>query len=101
MVASNVVQNVIHGNRRDGISMTKGQTVVIVNNVITHNGTDPKPPKQLYGIRRPAPQKKGRNENAQLLHNLICGNTKGELFRPMLDGLDEGNLTPTGPKGRG
>lgn len=78
-----VVQNVIHGNRRDGINVTRGQTVVILNNLITKNGTDPKPPTQLYGIRRPAPKKRSRAENAQLLHNLICGNTKGELFGPM------------------
>jgi RHS repeat-associated protein len=96
-----VVQNVVHGNRRDGISVSKGQTVVIINNVITHNGTDPKPLKQLFGVRRPAPKKKGRPENAQLLYNLICGNTQGELFGPLLDGLDEGNLTPTGTEGPG
>jgi YD repeat-containing protein len=91
-----VVQNVIHSNRRNGVNVTKGQTVVLANNLITHNGTDPKPPKQLFGIRRPAPKKKSRSENAQLLNNLICGNTKGELFGRMLDGLDAGNLTPTG-----
>ncbi|MBI3249129.1 MAG: VCBS repeat-containing protein [Deltaproteobacteria bacterium] len=96
-----VVQNVIHGNRRDGVNVTKGQEVVIVNNLITHNGTDPKPLKQLFGVRRPAPKKKSRAENAQLLHNLICGNTQGELFGPMLDGLDAGNLTPTGSEGPG
>ncbi|MBI3245681.1 MAG: VCBS repeat-containing protein [Deltaproteobacteria bacterium] len=96
-----VVQNVIHGNRRDGINVTKGQEVVIVNNLITHNGTDPKPLKQLFGVRRPAPKKKSRAENAQLLHNLICGNSQGELFGPMLDGLDAGNLTPTGSEGPG
>jgi RHS repeat-associated protein len=96
-----VVQNVIHGNRRNGINVTKGQTVVIANNLITHNGTDPKPLKQLFGIRRPAPKQKSRSENAQLLYNLICGNSQGELFGRMLDGLDAGNLTPTGLEDEG
>jgi RHS repeat-associated protein len=96
-----LVQNTIHGNRRDGVTVSKGQTVVLLNNVITHNGTDPKPKKQLYGVRRTAPKKKSRSENAQLLHNLICGNTQGELSGPMLDDFDAGNVTPTGTEGPG
>jgi hypothetical protein len=96
-----VVQNTIHANRWNGVDVAQGHTVVLLNNIITHNGTDPQPPAHLYGVRRPAPTTTTNVEKVRLLHNLICGNTEGELSGRTLDALDVGNLTPTGAEGPG
>ena len=95
-----LVHNVIHRNGRTGASLTKARTVLLVNNLITQNGTDGKPKKQLGGIRRRAPRKKPLAENARLLHNLVCGNSTAELAGAMLDGADAGVMTPTGAESR-
>ncbi|MBI3246284.1 MAG: right-handed parallel beta-helix repeat-containing protein [Deltaproteobacteria bacterium] len=95
-----VINNTIHGNGRTGISIGRRQEVLLVNNLITGNGADPRSPaKYRTGIARTAAKKKPLSEQAQLLNNLICGNTGGELSGAMLDGLDTGNLTPTGSEG--
>lgn len=47
-----IVHNTIHDNRREGVDITKGQTVVLLNNLITVNGADSKPKAQLVGVRR-------------------------------------------------
>lgn len=97
-----VVGNTIHGNSKDGVLIGKDQEVWLINNSITGNGTDPKlGKKEGFGVKRTAPAKKGQPEQAVLRHNLLCGNVRGELSGPMLDGADTGNLTPGGGEGEG
>lgn len=97
-----IVGNTIHGNGRSGIEIGKGQEVWLLNNVIIGNGAAPKSAaKDGFGIKREEPERKGQPEQVLLLNNLICGNASGELKGPLLDGMDAGNLTPTGSEGPG
>jgi hypothetical protein len=92
-----VVSNTIHGNGANGVVIGQGRKVVLVNNLITGNGTQ----VNGFGIKRTAPPENLTPEQAKLLNNLICGNSPGELKGPLLDNADAGNLTPTGTEGQG
>lgn len=95
-----LVQNTIHANAWSGVSIARSHEVVLVNNVITQNGTASGSTGGRVGVKRegatsPEP------EGIQLLHNLICGNRLGEIDGPALDATDAHNLTPTGAEGPG
>ena len=78
-----VIGNTIHSNGRSGIYIDGNQEVVLVNNALTGNGTDPKTrATEGYGIKRIALSTNPQPGQAQLLHNLICGNAGGETPRP-------------------
>ncbi len=95
-----LVENTIVANRWAGVNVTKGHEVVLVNNLITGNATDPRPRRWLYGVRWRT-SSAVKPQNARLIGNVVCGNGLGEVFGPMLDEADRGNLTPTGTEGPG
>jgi hypothetical protein len=95
-----VIGNTIHGHGWSGVSVSRDHQVLLANNAITGNGTDPGSTGGRFGVNRESagsPQPAG----IQLLNNLICGNRLGELSGPILDGTDGGNRTPTGAEGPG
>jgi Right handed beta helix region len=95
-----VVQNTIHGNGWNGLSATRAHVLLLANNTVTGNGTQSGSTGGRVGIRREA----GAGLPAAtivLRNNLVCGNRLGELAGPVLDGIDGGNLTPTGGEGPG
>lgn len=97
-----VVGNTIHANGRNGIDVGKDQRVWLVNNSVTGNGIIAKlGKKDGFGIKRTTPAKKPTPELIDLRHNLLCGNTRGAMLGPMLDGADAANLTPSGAEGVG
>lgn len=95
-----VVGNTIVGNAWNGVQITHAAVVELINNVIVGNGTAPGAKQARVGVRRlrtnPSPA-----QSVRLLGNLICGNVGGELYGPLLDATDDGNLTPTGSEGAG
>ena len=95
-----LIQNTIHGNQWDGVSVARSHVVYLANNSITGNGTAAGSTGGRFGVSREAstsPQPAG----VHLLNNLICGNRLGEIDGPALDATDAGNLTPTGREGPG
>ncbi len=95
-----VIQNTIHGNGWNGVSVTRAQVLLLVNNAITGNGTQPGTTGGRVGVRRETAS--GPPALAIVLrNNLVCGNRLGEIQGPVLDGVDGGNLTPTGGEGPG
>lgn len=97
-----VVGNTIHGNGKNGVYIGKGQTIWLVNNSLTDNGTIAKFQKRDgFGIKRKTPAKQPTPQLATLRNNLICGNGGGELNGPLLDATDASNLTPIGAEGSG
>jgi len=95
-----LVSNTIHGNAWSGVNVARNHQVLLVNNIITANGTASGSTGGRFGVSREAstsPDPAG----IQLLNNLICGNRLGELDDPVLDATDSGNLTPTGSEGPG
>jgi RHS repeat-associated protein len=95
-----VISNTIVGNGWNGVAVARKHDVLLVNNVITGNGTATGWTGGRAGITR-----KGSTASdpagIQLRHNLICGNRLGEIRGPALDASDVGNLTPTGSEGPG
>ena len=87
-----VVNNTIHDNAGNGIRVSGHEHVLLVNNAIALNGGS--------GVRgdSTALSDSGRIE---LLHNLLCRNHLREIDRPVMDGADRWNLTPTGREGPG
>ncbi|HKW93220.1 MAG TPA: Ig-like domain-containing protein [Methylomirabilota bacterium] len=95
-----VIQNTIHGNGWNGLSVTRAQVLLLVNNAITGNGTQAGTTGGRVGVRRESAS--GLPALAIVLrNNLVCGNRLGEIQGPVLDGVDGGNLTPTGVEGPG
>ncbi len=95
-----VIQNTIHGNGWNGVSATRAHVLLLVNNAITSNGTQAGSTGGRVGVRREAAP--GPPALAIVLrNNLVCGNRLGEIGGPVLDGIDGGNLTPTGGEGPG
>jgi hypothetical protein len=95
-----IVQNTIHGNGWNGVSATRGHVLLLVNNAVTGNGTQAGSTGGRVGVRRETAT--GLTAATIVLrNNLVCGNRVGELAGPLLDGLDGGNLTPTGGEGAG
>jgi parallel beta helix pectate lyase-like protein len=95
-----IVQNTIHGNGWNGVSATRAHVLLLANNAITGNGTQTGSTDGRVGVRREAGA--GLTAAAIVLrNNLVCGNRLGELAGPVLDGIDGGNLTPTGAEGPG
>jgi RHS repeat-associated protein len=95
-----VVNNTIHANGWNGVHVTRGHQVFLVNNLITKNGVATGSTGGRFGVKRqgsstPKPQ------DIHLLNNLICGNRLGEIDGFALDSTDAGNLTPTGSEGPG
>jgi RHS repeat-associated protein len=95
-----VISNTIVGNGWNGVAVARKHDVLLVNNVITGNGTATGWTGGRAGITR-----KGSTAHdpagIQLRHNLTCGNRLGEIRGPALDASDVGNLTPTGSEGPG
>ncbi len=95
-----IVQNTIHRNGWNGVSATRAHVLLLVNNAITGNGTQAGSGGGRVGVKR---------ETATaplaltivLRNNLVCGNRLGEIAGPVLDGIDGANLTPTGTEGPG
>jgi hypothetical protein len=95
-----IVQNTIHGNGWNGISATRAHVLVLVNNAITGNGTQPGSTGGRVGVRRDSSTV--ISAPAMVLRsNLVCGNRLGEIAGAVLDGSDGANLTPTGGEGPG
>ncbi len=95
-----IVQNTIHGNGWNGVSATRAHVLLLVNNTITGNGVQAGSTGGRVGVRRETAT--GLTATTIVLRsNLVCGNRLGELAGPLLDGLDGGNLTPTGAEGPG
>ncbi|MBI3801634.1 MAG: VCBS repeat-containing protein, partial [Deltaproteobacteria bacterium] len=96
-----VLHNTIHDNGRSGIRVNAKVRVVVVNNIISHNGTDPRPHKKgSFGVRW-WKTPRGAPETIEMVNNLVCGNAAGEIGQGLLDGGDRGNLTPRGTEGPG
>jgi hypothetical protein len=95
-----IVQNTIHGNGWNGVSATRAHVLLLVNNAITGNGVQAGSTGGRVGVRR-EPATGLTATTIVLRNNLVCGNRLGELAGPLLDGLDGGNLTPTGGEGPG
>lgn len=95
-----VAQNTIHANGWNGLSVTGGHVLLLVNNAITGNGTASGSAGGRVGVMREAAARPLAVTIA-LRNNLICGNRLGELAGPLLDGTDGSNLTPTGGEGPG
>ena len=93
-----VVQNTIHGNGWNGVSVTRGHVLLLTNNAITGNGIEPGATGGRVGVRR---ETAPLALTIALRNNLICGNRLGEIAGPVLDGSDGANLTPTGAEGPG
>ena len=87
-----VVNNTIHRNDGSGIRVSVQEHVLLVNNALTFNAGS--------GVRRD-PTTLSDPGRIQLLHNLLCGNHVREIERPVMDGADTWNLTPTGREGSG
>ncbi len=95
-----LVSNTIHGNAWSGVNVARNHQVLLVNNIITANGTAAGSTGGRFGVSREgstSPNPAG----IQLLSNLLCGNRLGELDGPVLDATDAGNLTPAGTEGPG
>jgi RHS repeat-associated protein len=95
-----IIENTIHGNQWSGVNVTRSHQVLLANNALTGNGTASGTTGGRFGVVREVanpPNPAG----IQLVHNLVCGNRLGELNGPILDGTDNGNLTPTGTEGTG
>jgi len=95
-----IVQNTIHGNGWNGVSITRAHAVVLVNNAITGNGASPGSTGGRVGVRREA----AANPLPAVIvlrNNVVCGNRMGEIAGPVLDATDGSNLTPTGTEGPG
>jgi RHS repeat-associated protein len=95
-----LIQNTIHGNAWNGVSILLGNTVTLANNLITGNGQATGALGGRQGVVRAGLP--GQNAGTVLLlSNLICGNRLGEIQGPLLDTSDSGNLTPLGNEGPG
>jgi RHS repeat-associated protein len=94
-----VVENTIHNNGWNGVNVARGQDVLLVNNVITRNGTASGSSGGRAGVRYSPSTAQAKK--LQLLRNVLCGNVGKELDGPILDGTDTGNRTPTGSEGPG
>jgi hypothetical protein len=95
-----LINNTIHGNAWSGVNVARSHDTYLVSNLITGNGTASGSTGGRYGVSRESstsPQPAG----IHLLHNLICGNSLGEINGPALDTTDSNNLTPTGTEGSG
>ncbi len=95
-----LVSNTIHGNAWSGVNVARNHQVLLVNNIVTANGTASGSTGGRFGVSREgstSPNPAG----IQLLSNLLCGNRLDELDGPILDATDAGNLTPTGSEGPG
>ncbi len=95
-----VIQNTISGNGWNGVSATRAHILLLVNNAITGNGTQPSSTGGRFGVKR-EPSHAPLPLGVVLRNNLICGNRLGELEGPVLDGADGNNLTPSGTEGPG
>ena len=95
-----IVQNTIHGNGWNGVSATRAHVLLLMNNAITGNGVQAGSTGGRVGVRRETATGLAAT-TIVLRNNLVCGNRLGELAGPLLDGLDGGNLTPTGGEGPG
>jgi parallel beta-helix repeat protein len=95
-----IIQNTIHGNGWSGISVGRNHRVLLANNAITGNGRASGTNGGRFGVTREAPPGASA-ATIQLLNNLICGNRLGEIDGPVLDATDSGNLTPSGTEGAG
>jgi hypothetical protein len=95
-----VVGNTIHGNGWNGVSVTRGHELFLVNNAITGNGTAAGSGGGRAGVRR-EPGGPAQPALVHLLHNLLCANRAAQIDGPLLDATDAGNLTPTGTEGAG
>ncbi|HEX9442955.1 MAG TPA: right-handed parallel beta-helix repeat-containing protein, partial [Candidatus Binatia bacterium] len=95
-----IVENTIHANQWNGVDIGSRQRAFLVNNIITGNGAAPGGGGGRFGVRRQGAS--GREARIHLVHNLICGNRLGELDGGLLDpATDAGNLTPGGSEGPG
>ncbi|HEY7554703.1 MAG TPA: DUF6531 domain-containing protein [Candidatus Binatia bacterium] len=95
-----VINNVVYENQRNGVDVSRGQQVHLVNNIINRNGTVAGATGGRYGVRRES-SSNPQPQNLRLFNNLVCGNARGEINGPALDGTDSGNFTPLGNEGPG
>jgi len=95
-----IVQNTIHGNGWNGVSVTRAHALLLVNNAITGNGTQPGSTGGRVGVWRD-PAAGSLAAALVLRNNLVCGNRRGEIAGAVLDGTDGANFTPTGAEGPG
>jgi RHS repeat-associated protein len=95
-----IFNNTIHANGWNGLRITRSHNVLLVNNLITDNGTASGSTGGRFGVSREGSTNPDPG-GIQLLNNVVCGNTGGEITGPALDATDAGNLTPQGAEGPG
>ncbi|HEV8719169.1 MAG TPA: tandem-95 repeat protein [Candidatus Binatia bacterium] len=95
-----IINNTIVSNQWNGIDVPRNHQIVIANNIVNKNGTASGTTGGRFGVRRESSSSPNR-QGIQLLNNLVCGNTQGEINGPVLDDTDSSNYTPTGSEGPG
>lgn len=95
-----LVQNTLHGNGKNGVTLSQNQTVVLANNAITGNGVAKQDRNRRnkrggYGVLRKV-SRDARDSRISMLNNLLCDNLAGEVAGPVFVGNHANNLTPTG-----
>ncbi len=95
-----IINNTIHANGWNGLRITRAHDAILVNNSITGNGTAPGTTGGRFGVSRES-STSPNPAGIQLLNNLVCGNSGGEITAEVLDATDAGNLTPQGTEGSG
>ena len=103
-----VMNNTVVRNGGNGLSIGAQDTIYVVNNIISFNGTRGDVSTGRYGILT---EQGGSTPSAiTLLYNLIARNNGGSSqassqdighFAQMLDSTDAGNITTTGAEGMG
>jgi hypothetical protein len=95
-----LVQNTIHRNGWNGVSIIAPELPMLVNNAITSNGVDDAAAGGRAGVLLRgwyAPD----GERVSLYNNLLCDNRLGEAGAHVFSGDHADNRTPTGAEGAG
>lgn len=108
-----LIQNTVHGNLGNGITLSRTGSAVLANNAVTGNGEWPRPVwwwswwlnrlsrQSGYGVLRRGSPREQAGPPLRVLNNLICDNQTGELSGAVLGGDQADNRTPTGSEATG
>jgi hypothetical protein len=95
-----LVENTIHGNGWNGVTVDASQPVMLVSNAITANGTADASEGGRVGVALRGSPASG-SEGLSLYNNLICGNRLGETSGEVFAGQHADNRTPLGTEATG
>lgn len=95
-----IVQNTIHDNGWNGVSIEASRPLMLVNNAITSNGTAPASAGGRFGVLLGGSLEYGA-EGPSLYNNMICGNRLGETRGEVFAGQHADNRTPLGTEATG